>query len=38
MNKILVIKAGSTFPFIVSKRGDFEHWILGHHRQIPGQL
>ena len=28
MNKILVIKAGSTFPFLVSKRGDFEHWIL----------
>jgi GMP synthase (glutamine-hydrolysing) len=28
MNKILVIKAGSTFPFLISKRGDFEHWIL----------
>jgi len=28
MNKILLIKAGSTFPFLVSKRGDFEHWIL----------
>jgi len=28
MNKIFVIKTGSTFPFLVSKRGDFEHWIL----------
>ena len=28
MNKILLIKTGSTFPFLVSKRGDFEHWIL----------
>jgi GMP synthase (glutamine-hydrolysing) len=28
MNKILVIKTGSTFPFLVSKRGDFEQWIL----------
>jgi GMP synthase (glutamine-hydrolysing) len=28
MNKILVIKAGSTFPSLISKRGDFEHWIL----------
>ena len=29
MNKILVIKAGSMFPFLVSKRGDFEHLVLG---------
>jgi GMP synthase (glutamine-hydrolysing) len=28
MNKILIVKTGSTFPFLVSKRGDFEHWIL----------
>jgi GMP synthase (glutamine-hydrolysing) len=28
MKKFLVIKTGSTFPFLVSKRGDFEHWIL----------
>ena len=28
MNKVLIIKTGSTFPFLASKRGDFEHWIL----------
>jgi len=28
MNKILLIKSGSMFPFLVSKRGNFEHWIL----------
>jgi len=28
MDKVLIIKTGSTFPFLVSKRGDFEHWIL----------
>jgi len=28
MNKVLIIKTGSTFPFLISKRGDFEHWIL----------
>ncbi len=28
MDKILIIKTGSTFPFLASKRGDFEHWIL----------
>jgi len=28
MNKILLIKTGSTFPVLVLKRWDFEHWIL----------
>ena len=28
MKKVLIIKTGSTFPFLASKRGDFEHWIL----------
>jgi len=28
MDKVLIIKTGKTFPSLVSKRGDFEHWIL----------
>ena len=28
MDKILVIKTGSTFPYLISRRGDFEQWIL----------
>lgn len=28
MGKILIIKVGRTLPSLVSKRGDYEHWIL----------
>jgi len=32
MKKILIIKAGSTFPSLVARRGDFEDWILAGMR------
>jgi len=32
MKKILIIKAGSTFPSLVARRGDFEEWILAGMR------
>jgi hypothetical protein len=28
MEKILIIKAGSTMPSLAARRGDFEDWIL----------
>jgi GMP synthase (glutamine-hydrolysing) len=28
MKQKLIIKVGETFPALVSRRGDFEHWIL----------
>jgi GMP synthase (glutamine-hydrolysing) len=28
MGKIVIAKAGSTFPALATRRGDFEHWIL----------
>jgi len=28
MNQILIIKTGQTLPSLLSRRGDFEHWIL----------
>lgn len=28
MNSIAIIKTGSTFPHLASRRGDFEDWIV----------
>jgi len=28
MGKIIVVKAGSTFPSLIQRKGDFEDWIL----------
>jgi GMP synthase (glutamine-hydrolysing) len=30
MNPILIIKAGSTYPAVLKKHGDFEDWIIGN--------
>ncbi|UCC87581.1 MAG: gamma-glutamyl-gamma-aminobutyrate hydrolase family protein, partial [Anaerolineales bacterium] len=37
MKKILIIKAGSSFPSLVSRRGDFEDWILSGMQISPDQ-
>ncbi|UCG53725.1 MAG: glutamine amidotransferase [Candidatus Latescibacterota bacterium] len=35
MNKLHVIKTGTTFPALLERRGDFEHWILSGAKLRP---
>jgi len=38
VNRIVIVKTGSTLPDLASRRGDFEDWILSGMGQWPDQV